>query len=87
MDDMNLQEITELYLIYKKLFYIFYFSLLHNPKNSEGFPGSSTVKNIPAEAGNTGSIPGSARFAGEGMSTHSCILSWEIPWTEESGGL
>ena len=87
MDDMNLQEITELYLIYKKLFYIFYFSLLHNPKNSEGFPGSSTVKNIPAEAGNTGLIPGSARFAGEGMSTHSCILAWEIPWTEESGGL
>ena len=21
------------------------------------------------------------------MATHSCILSWEIPWTEESGGL
>ena len=21
------------------------------------------------------------------MATHSCILAWEIPWTEESGGL
>ena len=21
------------------------------------------------------------------MATHSSILSWEIPWTEESGGL
>ena len=22
----------------------------------------------------------------KGMETHSSILSWEIPWTEESGG-
>ena len=21
------------------------------------------------------------------MATHSCILAWEIPWTEERGGL
>ena len=23
----------------------------------------------------------------EGMATHSGILAWRIPWTEESGGL
>ena len=23
----------------------------------------------------------------EGMGTHSSILAWEIPWTEEHGGL
>ena len=23
----------------------------------------------------------------EGMATHSSILTWEIPWTEEPGGL
>ena len=23
----------------------------------------------------------------EGMATHSRILAWEIPWTEEPGGL
>ena len=23
----------------------------------------------------------------EGMATHSSILAWEIPWTEEHGGL
>ena len=23
----------------------------------------------------------------KGMATHSCILAWRIPWTEESGGL
>ena len=24
---------------------------------------------------------------GEAMATHSSILAWEIPWTEEPGGL
>ena len=24
---------------------------------------------------------------GEGMGTHSSILAWRIPWTEEPGGL
>ena len=24
---------------------------------------------------------------GKGMATHSSILAWEIPWTEEPGGL
>ena len=23
----------------------------------------------------------------KGMATHSIILAWEIPWTEETGGL
>ena len=23
----------------------------------------------------------------KGMATHSCILAWRIPWTEELGGL
>ena len=30
------------------------------------FPGCSVVKNQPANAGNTGSIPGSGRSPGEG---------------------
>ena len=34
-----------------------------------------------------GSIPGSEDPLEEGMATHSSILAWEIPWTEESGGL
>ena len=32
-------------------------------------------------------IPGSRRFRGEGNGNHSSILAWEIPWTEEPGGL
>ena len=31
-----------------------------------GFSGGSVVKNPPANAGNTGSIPGPRRFPGEG---------------------
>ena len=30
-----------------------------------GFPGGSVVKNLPANVGDTGSIPGSRRFPGE----------------------
>ena len=81
------------------------------------------VKNLPANAGDPGLIPGSGRFPGEGrgyplqyswsslvahlvkhspamretwvqslgwedrlekgMTTHSSILAWRIPWTEE----
>ena len=51
-----------------------------------GFPGGSLVKNLPANAGDMGSIPGLKRYPGEGMSTHSGILDWKIPWTEEPGG-
>ena len=48
------------------------------------------VKNPPAKAGDmrdTGLIPGSGRSPGGGMATHSIILAWRIPWTEEPGGL
>ena len=31
----------------------------------ESFPGGSVVKNLPANAGDTGSIPGSGRSPGE----------------------
>ena len=55
-----------------------------------GFPSGSVVKNPPANAGDTeeaGSIPGSGRSLEEKMATHSSVLAWRIPWTEESGGL
>ena len=47
-------------------------------------------KNSPANAGDTGDMglsPGSGRSLGKGMATHSSILAWRIPWTEEPGGL
>ena len=45
------------------------------------------VKHLPANAGDVGSIPGSGRSPGKGMTTHSSILALEIPWTGEPGGL
>ena len=52
-----------------------------------GFPGGSVVKNLPANAGDAGSIPELGRSLGKGMATHSSILAWIIPWTEEPDGL
>ena len=48
------------------------------------------VKNPPAsarEVRDTGSVPGWGRSSGGGYSTHSSILAWSIPWTEEPGRL
>ena len=45
------------------------------------------VKNLPASAGGSGLIPDLGRSPGEKMATHSGILAWEIPWTEEPNGL
>ena len=45
------------------------------------------IKTPPANARDRGSIPGLGRSPGEGNETHSSILAWRIPWTEEPGGL
>ena len=48
------------------------------------------VENPPANAGelrDTGLIPGLGRSLEEGLATHSNVLAWIIPGTEESGGL
>ena len=55
--------------------------------NYMGFSRGSDVKESSCNAGDPGSIPGSGRSPGEGMATHSSILTWRIPWTGESGGL
>ena len=51
------------------------------------FPGSSDNKESACNAGDPGSIPGLGRSPGGRMATHSSILAWRIPWTEEPGGL
>ena len=43
------------------------------------------VKNMPASAGDLGSIPGSGRSTGEGNSNPLSILAWKILWTEKPG--
>ena len=44
------------------------------------------VKNLPANAGVVGSIPGLGRSPGGRKATHYSVLAWEILWTEESHG-
>ena len=42
----------------------------------QGFPGGTVIKNLPANAGGTGSIPGLGRSPGEGNGTphqYSCL--------------
>ena len=51
------------------------------------FPGSSDGKESACNAGDLGLIPGLGRSPGEENATHSSILAWRIPWTEELGGL
>ena len=50
-----------------------------------GFPGGSAVKNLPANARDTGSIPGLGRSPGG--RNGNLLLAWKIPQTEEPGGL
>ena len=52
-----------------------------------GLPGGLVVKNPPADARDTGSIPGWEDPLEKEMATHSSILAWRIPRTEEAGGL
>ena len=50
----------------------------------------TVVKNLPVDAGDTtevGSIPRLEDLLEKEVTTHSSILAWKIPWTEEPGGL
>ena len=52
-----------------------------------GFPGGSDSRKSAYNAGDLGLIPGEGRSLEKEMATHSSILVWRIPWTEEPGGL
>ena len=52
-----------------------------------GFPSGSGLKNPPASAGGTVQSLGQEDPLKEEMATHSSILAWKAPWTEEPGGL
>ena len=47
----------------------------------------SVLKNPPANAGDVGLILGWEDLLEKEMTTHSSILAWDIPWTEEPGVL
>ena len=48
---------------------------------------AQAVKNLPAMSETQVSSLGREDPLEKGMATHSSILAWRIPWTEEPGGL
>ena len=48
---------------------------------------AQTVKNLPAMQETWVQSLGQEDPLEKGMATHSSILAWRIPWTEESGRL
>ena len=61
--------------------------LLSDPYTSVGFPGGSVVKNPSAMQEIWVQSLGREDPLEEGMATHSSILAWKIPWTEEPSRL
>ena len=54
---------------------------------SQGFPGGSAVKTLPAMQEIWVRSLGQKDPLEKDMETHSSILAWRIPWTEEPGRL
>ena len=52
-----------------------------------GFLGGSDGKESACHAGDWGLIPGQEALLEKEMATHSSIVAWKIPWTEEPGRL
>ena len=52
-----------------------------------GFPGGSVVKNLPTMQGTWVQYLGQEDLLEKEMATYSSLLAWEVPWTEEPGGL
>ena len=53
----------------------------------QDFPGGSVIKNLPAMQETRVQSLGLEDALERGMATHSSILAWGLPWTEEPGGL
>ena len=51
------------------------------------FPGVSDGKESTCNEGDLGSIPDWKDSLEKGLGTHSSIIAWRIPWTEETGEL
>ena len=54
---------------------------------SKSCPSGSDGKESACNAGDPGLIPESGRYLEKGLATHSSILAWRIPLTEEPGWL
>ena len=66
------------------------FLILESSKLQWGLPGGPSAQEPACNAGEereAGSISRSRRSLEEGTATHSSILAWRTPWTEEPGRL
>jgi len=62
-------------------------SIFYISRNTGGFPGSSVIKNPPPKQETWVRSLVQEDPLEEEMGTHTSILAWEIPWTEEPGRL
>ena len=94
---MNIYFLSKIYWGFGWLFrawprnsgFFYLVEILSNCASPGGFPSGSAIKNPPAmhEMQETWVRPlGQEDPLEEGMATHSSILAWRIPWTEEPGG-
>ena len=60
---------------------------MHLPKGLYGLPPGSGSKGSACNSGHLGSIPGWEDPLEKRRATHSSILAWRIPWSEEPGRL
>ena len=75
------------YLLYKTKTFLSVLYKIIQYLISPGLPRWYSGKESACNVGEPGSIPGLENSLEEKMSTQSSILAWEIPWTEEPGGL
>ena len=80
---MKIPKIVNWVLLLKK----FYWKSFVRICVAEGLPRWSVVKNLPANAGDVCSIPGCVDPLEKELVTHSSILAWKTPWTEQPDGL
>ena len=66
------------------------FRIFTSPRAFKGFPVGAVVTNLVAsarDAWDKALLPGLEDLLRKGMATHSSVLAWRIPWTEEPGRL
>ena len=65
------------------------YSLFHTHRHTHtwGLPGGSDSRESASNAGDPGSTPGLGKSPGEGNGNPLQYFAWEIPRTEEPGGL
>ena len=54
---------------------------------TRAFPGGTVVKNPPAVQETWGQLLGQEDPLEKDLTNNSSVLAWDIPWTEEPGGL